>query len=434
MTQCPICVENFNKKIHRPVTCFHCENTICMKCTRRFILETVSDAKCMFCNIKWDRRFMVNNLTKSFCDNVYRKHRYQILYERCKCQLASITPIFHLKHQQEILQKEYVNLVFQRRSINQSIHDLEKNVSTIVKKIRQLEHQFIRQQNVELTDHEEEKQRPCITTNCLGFVNSNGFCPMCKQTVCLTCNVHVDPTTTHECKEEDKILWDNLKKTTKQCPSCRVRIFKITGCDQMWCTHCNTAFSWSRGTIERGTVHNPHYFDWLFHGNNDTTVHEPNMNCNENELPTSFQLKHFLNKNPVHFSYIVTRYRILTHLKEVEIPILRGMYFNPDEFTTEEIYRKQLLPFLYGIAKNKENIRKDLEKFDYQFMCNIECIQIVETYVRQQTHLFHSLLNKTIVNETFFTIFEKTKQFYLEALGRFEKEYKRKYNKIKSRL
>ena len=51
MTQCPICVENFNKKIHRPVTCFHCENTICMKCTRRFILETVSDAKCMFCNV-----------------------------------------------------------------------------------------------------------------------------------------------------------------------------------------------------------------------------------------------------------------------------------------------------------------------------------------------------------------------------------------------
>ena len=41
-----------------------------------------------------------------------------------------------------------------------------------------VEYQFIRQRDVELTDHDEEKQRPCVTTNCLGFVNSNGFCPM----------------------------------------------------------------------------------------------------------------------------------------------------------------------------------------------------------------------------------------------------------------
>ena len=35
----------------------------------------------------------------------------------------------------------------------------------------------------------------------------------------------------------------------------------------MWCTKCNNAFSWSRGTIERGAIHNPHYFDWLFDDN-----------------------------------------------------------------------------------------------------------------------------------------------------------------------
>jgi hypothetical protein len=40
-------------------------------------------------------------------------------------------------------------------------------------------------------------------------------------------------------------------------------IFKIDGCDQMWCPQCSTAFSWSRGTIETGRIHNPLYFEYM---------------------------------------------------------------------------------------------------------------------------------------------------------------------------
>lgn len=31
----------------------------------------------------------------------------------------------------------------------------------------------------------------------------------------------------------------------------------------MYCTQCNTAFSWRTGEIETGTIHNPHYYDYL---------------------------------------------------------------------------------------------------------------------------------------------------------------------------
>ena len=31
----------------------------------------------------------------------------------------------------------------------------------------------------------------------------------------------------------------------------------------MWCTACNTGFSWRTGRVAEGPVHNPHYFQWL---------------------------------------------------------------------------------------------------------------------------------------------------------------------------
>ena len=59
-----------------------------------------------------------------------------------------------------------------------------------------------------------------------------------------------------------------VKKETKQCPSCHIPIYKISGCDQMWCTVCKVAFSWRTGARVNGVVHNPHFYQWQRDNNN----------------------------------------------------------------------------------------------------------------------------------------------------------------------
>jgi hypothetical protein len=66
----------------------------------------------------------------------------------------------------------------------------------------------------------------------------------------------------HECNKDIVESVKLLEKDSKQCPKCTALIFKIEGCDQMYCVECHTAFSWKTLKIESGVIHNPHYFEY----------------------------------------------------------------------------------------------------------------------------------------------------------------------------
>ena len=63
----------------------------------------------------------------------------------------------------------------------------------------------------------------------------------------------------------------------------------VKNCDQMWCVECKTAFSWSKGTVEVGQVHNPHYFQWMRqNGGMPRTDQMPGAGCNDNQMHSAF--------------------------------------------------------------------------------------------------------------------------------------------------
>jgi hypothetical protein len=73
----------------------------------------------------------------------------------------------------------------------------------------------------------------------------------------------------HVCNPDNVETAKLLSRDSKLCPKCGCIIFKIEGCDQMFCTQCHTAFSWNTRKIENGRIHNPHYYEWLRQQNHD---------------------------------------------------------------------------------------------------------------------------------------------------------------------
>ena len=118
----------------------------------------------------------------------------------------------------------------------------------------------------------------CPAEDCRGFLSTAYKCGVCEAFTCSDCLEVLGPSkdVEHTCNKDSVESAKAIKKETRPCPKCAARIFKIDGCDQMWCTvdGCNTAFSWNTGHIVTGRVHNPHYYEWLRRNGGGTAPRE----------------------------------------------------------------------------------------------------------------------------------------------------------------
>jgi len=107
----------------------------------------------------------------------------------------------------------------------------------------------------------------CPDGDCRGFLSTAYKCGTCAKWACPSCLVvlgekkDVEHTCDQNLVESTKLI----RSETRPCPKCAAPIFKIDGCDQMFCVveKCGTAFSWNTGHIVSGVIHNPHYYEWL---------------------------------------------------------------------------------------------------------------------------------------------------------------------------
>ena len=249
--ECFLCINI----IKQPVTCFGCNYTTCVSCTQKYLLLQPVGAHCMNpdCSIKWTAKFLLSMFTKTWVNKTYRDHLKKISLERERSKLpetlAQVPRYKKEKEQKKVIEKLTTLLL-----------ETKKRAKKIQTKIYQLQREQANPDKVKsIIPH---FICPCPTDGCKGLVDSKFYCNLCENSICRRCRIPLKEEEKHECDEEVIETVKLLRGDTKPCPKCATPIYKISGCDQMWCTQCRTAFSWKTGKIVTGIIHNPHAIRW----------------------------------------------------------------------------------------------------------------------------------------------------------------------------
>ena len=296
---CDVCCNTFNKTNHKKVSCSFCDLGACRTCCQTYLLSTVEDAHCMGCKARWDRQFVDTWCTKKFRNTDFRRHRENVLFEREKALFPETQPhverILKMRDLRTVIQDVRSRLIqlYNRYRIPIPVRDdshFERHPDLLQLHGEYtnflLEYEELRAGYVIGGDRARQFLRKCPTEGCKGFLDDTWYCGICRHTFCEACNELVGDG--HACDPEAVKTMDLLKKDTKPCPKCGEIIQKLSGCSQMWCPSCHTAFDWRSGVIELGRIHNPHYIEFKRRNN---TLNRENGDIPCGGLPSYGELR-----------------------------------------------------------------------------------------------------------------------------------------------
>jgi hypothetical protein len=268
MTTCDVCVEKFNKINHKKVECPYCDLKSCRSCSQRYILDSFEDPHCMGCKTRWNREFVDSFCTKYFRNTELRRHRENVLFEREKALMPETQPeverIIQMRKIRRIIRKQKEELMELHRRYG--TFDYEQPLPSEINVLyREMENTYRHLEQLRLNgptiDNEPRRfVRQCPFEECKGFLNEEWFCGLCDRAYCKACNDPLVPE--HTCDPETVKTMKLLNKDSKSCPKCGTVIHKTSGCAQMWCISCHTAFNWRTGEIDTGRIHNPHFIEF----------------------------------------------------------------------------------------------------------------------------------------------------------------------------
>ena len=300
MTSCDVCCESYNRSNHSLVICPFCPFSACTSCHERYLCETTEDAHCMNCRKGWTRETLVNNFTFKFVSRTYKTRREDLLFEREKSLMPETQPYVEIEKEIRELRKQIIaKKAEMERSIEKynrlanrplAVVAAENNIhlefhASIIRHKEASEQQKVTSglliEATHLEYHEsrlmgrlhggnlesERRQfvRACPVSDCKGFLSTVWKCGLCDNWACPECHEvkGKEKDAEHTCDPNNLATAKLLAKDSRNCPKCAASIFKIDGCDQMWCTQCHTAFSWRSGRIETHVIHNPHYYEYM---------------------------------------------------------------------------------------------------------------------------------------------------------------------------
>ena len=259
---CAVCVESF-KKVRKYVVCSHCKLECCMKCAAKYLETSGVTPQCMQCHRLWNHQYVRANFGVSFVKKMaeVRKsvlfNEQQALFPDTQEYVSLLNQFFELKRKELDFSKNpdrYSNenknsIGYQRRNVGLRIHAIRNPIRGV---------------NYPGDTITPTKQyiKPCGKGDCKGYVNAeDNTCELCNTEYCADCME--EKCEEHKCKPEDVSTVSMLRKDTKGCPKCAVPIHRISGCLDMFCVSCKTAFNWNTLQINKHGNTNPLYYQWI---------------------------------------------------------------------------------------------------------------------------------------------------------------------------
>jgi hypothetical protein len=341
------------------IRCPFCVFSACRSCTDTFLMG-IDDTKprCMSLSCKkvWTYEFLASNFPPSFHNKRYRDRRADLILQREKSLMPGT---------QELVRREKI-----RKKASLEINDLvdDNNMLRALIKINDIKIKNIKSANYfeDIKTVNKTFTRACPVEECRGFLSQSLKCGICDIYACKDCHLPKNGKhdNDHKCNPDLVATVKMLASDTKPCPACAIPIFKIQGCDQMYCTQCHTAFSWLKGTIETGVIHNPHFYEFQRQQNGGIAPRvQGDMRCGG--PPTMIQITSAIEYAQIQITdEIYNAHRLIGHITNTEIrnfPNTTGDIDNSYlrvQYLMNRITEKQLVSKLKQRTKKQE---KDCE-------------------------------------------------------------------------
>lgn len=375
--ECPICVENRTKN----VVCPYCEFSACVECYKRVCIESINKPCCMECKKTFSDDFFMSVVPKTWYNGDYKKKLENDLLSFEKALLPETQP--------------HIERLKRREEIKAEMDEYRSMINSLKQKIIDLSFQYR-----DLDDNPDESKSEkkevfigaCPVQDCRGFLSSHYKCGICSIKACSSCR-EVKTDDTHVCNPDTVATVMELKKTCRNCPNCMTAIHRISGCPQMWCTKCHVAFNWDTGKIEKGIIHNPHYFDYMRKNGGEIPRNPHEERCgglpnflrlvNDPRLRVPIPvLKRFGTSYKNSVDYISNLYREVNHIRQVELPRLPTRMDNINnldiriEYLSGKITEEEMKIKLFRIQKSRN------KKLDERDILDMYCNVIQDLFVK----------------------------------------------------
>ena len=376
---CNICCDDYTKVTRKRICHPCCDFECCLSCFKRYITSGITNPECMSCKEILTLNFVSDVTPSSFYNKTYRDYRAGILLSREESLLPDT--------------QQTAERIIQAEKINIEIKEMEKTIRKMKEKLKNMKQERLTLLNNNVEINKKDRKvfiRRCCVEDCRGFLSSAWKCGTCGTFSCKDClkpkNGQNDEE--HKCDPDDVATTKLLAKETKPCPSCAATIYKIEGCDQMWCVICHTAFSWKTGRIEKGVVHNPHFYQWQRNNNNGVAPRvRGDIPCGG--LPWRETIKELLKQRKQKFNNWTDCYRSVHHIRQV---VIRRNYSVQDPITSNRALRIKYL--INSIDKKKW--KSELKRINKKNEKNDEIRQILNMYITALTDIFLTFCDKTL--------------------------------------